>query len=172
MWNCGRRNCCGVGAASRVRAQAKLSGDFQHVMVFFSRNYNASELAAAFESEFTGIPLQRLLDRGGIGPSGMIEKGIVAIAFPREGFRILHRPHRGRWLVRRGTGQLHRALPQDAAFRTGRAKLRDRVFGLMLVDGLSEAEEPLVAAVHWAFDDMQLHRRIVRRRAHVRENCA
>ena len=34
--------------------------------------------------------------------------------------------------------------------------LGERVFGVMLVDGLSNAEETLVAAVHWAFDDMQL----------------
>ena len=156
---------CGIAVAESVAAsarqavaelKAKLSGDFQHVMVFFSRNYNASELAAAFESEFAGTPLSACSTAGGIGPSGMIEKGIVAVAFPREGFRI----HVGliedvgSFGVERASSIVHR-LKTQLSERAGQ-KLRDRVFGLMLVDGLSEAEEPLVAAVHWAFDDMQL----------------
>ena len=156
---------CGIAVAESVAAsarqavselKAKLSGDFQHVMVFFSRNYNASELASAFESEFAGIPVSACSTAGGIGPSGMIEKGIVAIAFPREGFRI----HTGliedvgSFGVERASSIVHR-LKTQLSERAGQ-KLRDRVFGLMLVDGLSEAEEPLVAAVHWAFDDMQL----------------
>lgn len=156
---------CGIAVAESVAAsarqavaelRAKLSGDFQYVMVFFSRNYNASELAAAFESDFAGIPLSACSTAGGIGPSGMIEKGIVAVAFPREGFRI----HAGliedvgSFGVERASSIVHR-LKTQLSERAGQ-KLRDRVFGLMLVDGLSEAEEPLVAAVHWAFDDMQL----------------
>jgi hypothetical protein len=156
---------CGIAVAESVAAsarqavselKAKLSGDFQHIMVFFSRNYNANELAAAFESEFAGTPLSACSTAGGIGPSGMIEKGIVAVAFPREGFRI----HTGliedvgSFGVERASSIVHR-LKTQLSERAGQ-KLRDRVFGLMLVDGLSEAEEPLVAAVHWAFDDMQL----------------
>lgn len=156
---------CGIAVAESVAASArqavselrtKLGSDFQHVMVFFSRNYNASELAAAFATEFAGVPVSACSTAGGIGPSGMIEKGIVAIAFPRNGFRI----HTGliedvgSFGVERASSIVRR-LKTQLSERAGQ-KLRDRVFGLMLVDGLSEAEEPLVAAVHWAFDDMQL----------------
>jgi hypothetical protein len=156
---------CGIAVAESVAAtarqavselRARLGGDFQHVMVFFSRNYNANELAAAFASEFAGIPVSACSTAGGIGPSGMMESGLVAVAFPRDGFRI----HTGliedvgSFGVERASAIVRR-LKTQLSERAGQ-KLRDRVFGLMLVDGLSEAEEPLVAAVHWAFDDMQL----------------
>ena len=141
-------------AVSELRA--RLGGDFQHVMVFFSRNYSANELASAFAEDFAGIPVSACSTAGGIGRSGMIESGIVAIAFPRDGFRI----HTGliedvsSFGVERASSIVRR-LKTQLSERVGQ-RLRDRVFGLMLVDGLSEAEEPLVAAVHWAFDDMQL----------------
>ncbi len=141
-------------AVSELRA--RLSGDFQHVIVFFSRNYDAGELAAAFAEEFAGLPVSACSTAGGIGRSGMIESGLVAVAFPRRGFRI----HTGliedvgSFGVERASAIVRR-LKMQLSERAGQ-RLRDRVFGLMLVDGLSEAEEPLVAAVHWAFDDMQL----------------
>ncbi len=88
---------CGIAVAESVAASAReavaevrsrLAGDFQHVIVFFSRNYPANELAEAFESEFAGIPVSACSTAGGIGPSGMFENGLVAMAFPHEGFRI------------------------------------------------------------------------------------
>lgn len=156
---------CGIAVAESIAATARqavselkagLGGDYQHVIVFFSRNYNARELADAFASQFAGVPVSACSTAGGIGPSGMIEKGLVAVAFPRDGFRI----HTGliedvgSFGVERASAIVRR-LKTQLSERAGQ-KLRDRVFGLMLVDGLSEAEEPLVAAVHWAFDDMQL----------------
>ena len=156
---------CGIAVAESVAASAReavaevrsrLAGDFQHVIVFFSRNYPANELAEAFESEFAGIPVSACSTAGGIGPSGMFENGLVAMAFPHEGFRI-HTgliEEVGSFGVERASSIVRR-LKTQLSERAG-ARLRDRVFGLMLVDGLSEAEEPLVAAVHWAFDDMQL----------------
>jgi hypothetical protein len=156
---------CGIAVAESVAAsareavaevRARLAGNFQHVIVFFSRNYCANDLAGAFEAEFAGIPVSACSTAGGIGPSGMFETGLVAMAFPLEGFRI-HTgliEEVGSFGVERASSIVRR-LKTQLSERSG-AKLRDRVFGLMLVDGLSEAEEPLVAAVHWAFDDMQL----------------
>lgn len=156
---------CGIAVAESAEAsareavaelRARLVGDFQRVIVFFSRGYPPGELAAAFDVEFAGIPISACSTAGGIAPSGMLDAGLVAVAFPHEGFRI----HTGliedvgSFGVERASSIVRR-LKTQISDRAGQ-KLKDRVFGLMLVDGLSEAEEPLVAAVHWAFDDMQL----------------
>ena len=85
----------------------------------------------------------------------MMQGGIVVLAFPYQGFRVLTEvissvDHTD---VERAS-ELARRL--KAKFGTCRQPLRERVFGLMLVDGLSNAEEALIAAVHWAMDDVQL----------------
>ena len=132
------------------------SGDFQHIIAFFSIDFDASELASALAEAFPDTPLSGCSTAGEIGPGGMTEGGIVLIAFPREGFRI----HRG-LIEDVGAGGVERAsgivrgLKAQLSQRTDKT-LGERVFGVMLVDGLSKVEEALVAAVHWAFDDMQL----------------
>lgn len=156
---------CGIGVASTRApavkdAVAKLKGalqdDFQHIVAFFSVDYDAGELAAELDAAFKGVSISGCSTCGGIGPNGLIESGVLLIAFPREGFRI----HTGviedvaAFSVERASDMV-RTL--KARFTGGDAEnLAKRVFGIMLVDGLSNAEEPLVAAVHWAFGDIQL----------------
>ncbi len=136
--------------------RAALDGEFQHILAFFSVDYDAAELAAGLGEAFGGVTVSGCSTAGGFGPCGLMDSGIVLIAFPREGFRI----HTGviedvgAFGVERAS-QIVRELKGRLGARDG-DKLRDRVFGIMLVDGLSNAEETLVAAVHWAFGDMQL----------------
>lgn len=156
---------CGIGVASSravtvhdaVRElRAQLEGEFQYILAFFSVDYEASEVAAALGSAFDGVKVSGCSTAGGFGPKGLMESGILLVAFPRQGFRI----HTGviedvgAFGVERAS-QIVRELKARIGARDG-DKLRDRVFGIMLVDGLSNAEETLVAAVHWAFGDMQL----------------
>lgn len=161
----GSRDSCGIGVASTralgvhdavCELRAALDGDFQHVLAFFSADYEAAELTASLCEAFKGVTVSGCSTAGGIAPDGLMENGVLLIAFPRKGFRI----HTG---VIEDVDVLgvERAseIVRDLKVRIGehdRDKLAERVFGVMLVDGLSNAEEPLVAAVHWAFGDMQL----------------
>ena len=61
----------------------------------------------------------------------------------------------GRFGVERATEAARRLKSQlSAPSPSGSAK--DNVFALLLVDGLSNAEETIVAAIHWALDDIPL----------------
>lgn len=156
---------CGIGVASTRAAtvhnavaelKAGLDGDFQHMIAFFSVDYDAGELAAALDDAFPGIAISGCSTSGAIGPGGLIENGVLLIAFPREGFRI----HTG-VIEDVGASGVERASEIVRGLKArigahGDGSLAERVFGVMLVDGLSNAEETLVAAVHWAFGDMQL----------------
>ena len=158
-------NACGIGVASTAAAdigeavselKAALSGDFQHIVAFFSADYDAGALAAALGQAFQQVTVSGCSTAGGIGPEGLMESGVLLIAFPRDGFRI----HTGviedvgAFGVERAS-EIVRGLRAQVGLNSD-SPLSERVFGVMLVDGLSNAEEPLLAAVHWACGDMQL----------------
>ena len=130
--------------------------EYAHLLVFYSAAYDASELCEQLTSAFRGVPVSGCSTAGEIAPSGMTDGGVVLIAFPAPNFRVqagliegigAFAMERAADVVRR----LRSKLRLDGVERTG-----DRVFALMLVDGLSNAEEMVVAAVHWAVDDVQL----------------
>jgi hypothetical protein len=160
MSSCGIR-IASSGAIDLAAAVAELeqglgSGDFQHIIALFSSSYNAAELSAALVRAFPAVSVSGCSTAGEIAPSGMMEHGILLIAFPRAGFRI----HSGliedvgAFGVERASEIVRRLMSEVADHdHTG---LAERVFAVMLVDGLSNSEETLVAAVHWAFDDVQL----------------
>ena len=157
---------CGIriassGSPSLTDAMAELkrclgTERFQHIIAFFSVAYDVERLSGALAQAFPDIPVSGCSTAGEIAPSGLMEGGILLIAFPREGFRI----HAGliedvgAFGVERASEIVGRLKSEVAG--DPQRKLADRVFALMLVDGLSNAEETLVAAVHWAFDDVQL----------------
>lgn len=159
------QNACGIGVASATASdvgeavgelRAALSGDFQHIIAFFSADYEAGALAAALAEAFPRADISGCSTAGGIGPDGLMDSGVLLIAFPREGFRI----HTGviedvaAFGVERASDIVRQLKAQVGLSKD--SPLAERVFGVMLVDGLSNAEEPLVAAVHWACGDMQL----------------
>ncbi len=129
---------------------------FAHLLAFYSTDYDPDDLAGNLTAAFPGVPISGCSTAGEIGPMGMTDGGVVLIAFPAAGFRV----HAGliegvgAFAVERASDvvrHLRSKLKLDGAQRNG-----DRVFALMLVDGLSNAEEMVVAAVHWAVDDVQL----------------
>lgn len=156
---------CGIGVtctrATAVNDAVRelklgLAGDYQHIVAFFSVDYDAEELAAELEAAFPKVAVSGCSTSGGIGPNGLMESGVLLIAFPRDGFRI----HTG-VIEDVGAQGVERASEIVRSLKgrigaTDAGKLSERVFGVMLVDGLSNVEETLVAAVHWAFGDMQL----------------
>lgn len=144
------------GTDANVRELAKTlgAGDFQHIIAFFSIAHDPSAVAAALSAAFPGVPVSGCSTAGEITPAGMTEGGILLIAFPREGFRIVSGVIEdvGRFGVERATGVVRKLKARFGAD----GALKDRVFALMLVDGLSQCEETLVAAIHWVMDDIQL----------------
>lgn len=145
-----------VGEAVRDLRSALFGGDFQHIIAFFSVDYDANALAKQLGEAFPEVAITGCSTSGGIGPTGLVENGVLLIAFPSQGFRI----HTGviedvgAFGVERAS-EIVRGLKTRIGIQSDK-NLAQRVFGVMLVDGLSNSEETLVAAVHWAFGDIQL----------------
>jgi hypothetical protein len=132
-------------------------GDFQHILAFFSIEHDAGTLIKALGEAFPGVPVSGCTTAGEIGPAGMIQGGILLLAFPREGFRVhgelvtdisLFGVERATDAVRRLRARFGVTSPEQPH--------KDNVFALLLVDGLSNAEESIVAAIHWAMGNVQL----------------
>ncbi len=131
-------------------------GDFQHVIVHFSVDYDAGEVCAEFAKAFPGIPVTGCTTAGEIGPGGMSQGGMVAIVFPKQGFRIVADVIEGveQFGVERATNTVRKL---QARISEGRGDCaRSKVFAMLLVDGLSNYEEMLVATINWAMGDVQL----------------
>lgn len=161
----GQACASGIGIASTrapaihdaiAELRAAVVGDYQKVIALFSVNYDAADVARGLGAAFPGVSISGCSTAGGFGPEGLIENGILLIAFPMLGFRV----HTG-VIENVSASGVERASEVVRGLKAaigvqGDGKLSDRVFGVLLVDGLSNAEETLVAAVHWAFGDMQL----------------
>ena len=131
-------------------------GDYQHLIAFFAIEHDAEVLIDALSEAFPGVPVSGCSTAGEIGPAGMMQGSVMLIAFPREGFRVHSDliPDIDRFGVERATATVRRLKSQIAspAQRPGHAN----TFAILLVDGLSNIEESIVAAIHWAIDDIQL----------------
>ncbi len=140
-----------------LEAKAALDGgDYQHIIAFFGIDHDADALARTLTQSFPGVPTSGCSTAGEIGPTGMMQGGLILIAFPREGFRVHSElitdiDHFG---VERATNAVRRLKAQICEPPARLAK--DDVFALLLVDGLSNAEENIVAAIHWEIDDVEL----------------
>lgn len=158
-----QRNRCGIGtatsdkpgtAAAVADIVAQLGpGPFQHVIVFYSPVHNVKLVAELFRRAYPEAGISGCSTSGEFTPAGLTQGGIVAIAFPNTGFRVLVEAISG--VDKPGVEEASETARQLKA-RFGDGALRDRVFALMLVDGLSNSEELLIAAIHWAMDDVQL----------------
>lgn len=94
-----RRHLCGIwtawtdaaGAADAAAEVARAVGGsaLSQIVVFFSADYDAEILARALETWFPGVPVAGCSMSGGIAPAGGLDRGLVAIAFPAERFRIV-----------------------------------------------------------------------------------
>ncbi|HRO50701.1 MAG TPA: FIST N-terminal domain-containing protein, partial [Hyphomicrobium sp.] len=68
--------------------KAALTGEFQHIIAFFSADYDAGALATALSEAFPQVAVSGCSTAGGIGPDGLMESGVLLLAFPLDGFRI------------------------------------------------------------------------------------
>lgn len=156
---CGIRVAASNEAATRdaVRAVKAALGDdrYQHIIAFFSIEHDPKELLAAMEAAFPEIPWSGCSTAGEFGPLGMMQGGLVLVAFPEVGFRVLSDvvPDASQPGVERATEIARRLKVQIS---DGHSRIMGQVFAMMLTDGLANKEEALTAAVHWGLDDIEL----------------
>ena len=158
--NCGIRVAGSPRASSRqavadIRAEID-GGDFQYIVAFFGIDHDAEVLAAALSEAFPGIPVSGCSTAGEIGPSGMMQGGLLLIAFPREGFSVHSEliTEIDRFGVEHATDAVRRL--KGCVAHSPRRLRPDNRFAMLLVDGLSNAEENIVAAINWELDDTEL----------------
>jgi len=132
-------------------------GEFQHIIAFFAIEHDAETLVGDLAEAFPGVAVSGCTTAGEIGPAGMMQGGVLLIAFPKEGFRVHGEliTDIDRFGVERATEAVRR-LKAKVCTEPDHPLLKDNVFALLLVDGLSNAEETIVAAIHWAIGNIQL----------------
>jgi hypothetical protein len=138
-------------------ARAELADDvFQHIIVFFSTRHDPDVLVATLKDGFPDVTVSGCSTAGEVGPLGMTQDGIVFIAFPEAGFRVMSEviPDIAKGGVERAS-EIARRLRVQMITGVSRAA-KENIFALVLVDGLSDREESLTAALHWSLDDMEL----------------
>jgi hypothetical protein len=144
-----------VEAVSAARAELA-DGVYQHILVFFSTRHDPDLLIEALEQGFPDVTVSGCSTAGEVGPLGMTQGGIVFIAFPETGFRIISEviPDIDKGGVERAS-EIARRLRVQMISGVSRAS-KENIFALVLVDGLSDREESLTAALHWSLEDMEL----------------
>lgn len=138
-------------------ARAALAGSIlQHIIVFFSSNHDPAVLIEAMKESFPETAVSGCSTSGEIGPLGLMEGGIILIAFPESGFRLMSEviPEIDKGGVERASEIARRLRIQMIGGATQSAK--EHLFALMLVDGLSNAEETLSAALSLSLDGIEL----------------
>lgn len=157
---CGIRVAASPSSSTRecvAAARAELGSErYQHIITFFSIEHDADALARELAAAFPGTPISGCSTAGEMGPLGMMQGGLVLLAFPEAGFRVLSDiiPEAIAPNMERATEIARRLKVQaiDGHNRHGTGQ----VFALMLTDGLANKEEALTAAVHWGLDDIDL----------------
>jgi hypothetical protein len=160
------RSCshlCGIQTAwtdetGADRAVAALAGALDRaraaqLVIFFSPSYGVEALAEAFARHFPGVRVSGCTSSGEISPMGGLARGLVVIAFPREGFRIAS-------VLLDEIGHLDAERAAES-IRVVRADLDaigrgGRRFAISLIDGLANSEEAVISAVSTGLDGVPL----------------
>jgi hypothetical protein len=142
--------------AVSAAAQELRGATYQHIIVFFSSEHDLDILTAGLTAAFPDTPVSGCSTAGEMGPLGMMQGGMVLIAFPEDGFRVLSEVIAGvdEAGVARAS-EIARRLKTQIILGSNKSA-RENVFALILIDGLSNKEEALIAAVHWSLDDIEL----------------
>ncbi len=75
-------------ACSAARVELA-DGIFQHIIVFFAVRHDPNVLIEALRENFPDTSVSGCTTAGEVGPLGMMQGGIVFVAFPEAGFRVL-----------------------------------------------------------------------------------
>lgn len=161
-----KRAACGIRAVASSLADTRdavqsvarelADGVFQHIIVFFAIDHDAVNLARELKAAFPDTPVSGCSTAGEVGPLGMIQGGLVMIAFPESGFRVFSEviPDVAESGVEQAS-EIARRLKMRMIGSASRG-YKEHAFALMLVDGMSNKEEALTAAVHLSLTDIEM----------------
>lgn len=133
--------------ALRALRQQFGEGEPALVLLFCSPAYDLDRLGPAIQAEFS-CPVAACTTAGQIGPHGFQPKGMTGVAFISDALHV--QPY-----LITPLEELHArtlATAKEILSKPGSAPR----FGLVLVDGLSMAEERLMASLHHALEGMVL----------------
>lgn len=144
-----------VSTAKALRQQLG-AGPHSLVLAFASPSMERSEFASALQAEFPSVAVLGCSTAGEIGPNGLGLGTVSAVAFPAADFRVAHGlvkdvrtagPDECRALVERLTREL-------AA--SGEVPNKTNTFAVLLVDGMSVAEERIASSLSSALGGIDL----------------
>lgn len=125
-------------------------GPFSAVFVFASDDRDRTELARALGGAFGDAPVLGTSTPGEIGPDGLANGALAALALPRESFRVSWRLVDGADRIRRADCEaLARAMMSELTARGGSA-----AFGVMMSDADAARDEALAFAFGGADPEM------------------
>lgn len=155
-----------VSVASAVATDSRRLVDALHrqlpseglaaIVVFFSPDYDAREVAHRLAELYPTIPTYGCTTAGELTPQGLGAHSAVAIGFPSRDFTVVAQPisdlatfsvEDGRSVV----DALRARLARDAPTATSAS-----TFGLLFVDGMSRREETVISALYSALDDIPI----------------
>src|SRR3978361_931891 len=152
-----RTHLCGIRTAWTDAADAALAvAEIAQLVVFFSPEYEPAALNRALAAPFPDAATAGCTMSGGFSPAGGLDRGLVVIAFPAKGFRIVSTV-----LDALGHLDVERTASSVRSLRRtlephGPDHMREGRFALSLIDGLTDAEETVVSAIAWALDGIPL----------------
>lgn len=142
------------GAAAVVdELRAAFAGRHLDTLLFFcSPHYDLPALAAALSTTFADVPcVVGCTSAGQIAPTGFVRGGLTAVGF--SGGDVIVTPY----LIEPLSTSLTACQQVGAAVDARRRQNSERgAFGLLLVDGLSMAEEHLAASLYAVLGDIPL----------------
>jgi hypothetical protein len=139
-------------AVEELRTMLK-DADPHALLIFYSPRYDVHKLAQALRQAFPNAGISGCSTAGEISSLGMTNGGIVAIAFPRRRFRVLAEKIE---TVRNASVETTLdAVRRLLAHRRPDASANN-TFAFLLIDGLCNVEEKIVAAVNWEIGNIPL----------------
>ncbi|MGB0696804.1 MAG: nitric oxide-sensing protein NosP [Rhodospirillaceae bacterium] len=127
------------------------------VLIFFSPEYDLEALSTAMTKVFgSEVTIAGCSTSGELTPEGYRENCITGVSFGWPDFHVVARKIDSLPDFRVDDGI---ELVQDAVaelLETAPSMSRDQIFSLLLIDGLSMAEDSVVSAIHAALDEIPL----------------
>ena len=136
-----------AGAAAELASVLPASG-LAAVLVFVSPRYDPQRFAAEMTSRFMGTPVFGCTTAGEIARNGWDENSVVALAFSAADFDVAAHPILGLSDFRVEDDRAIGADIRHRVLRQGYNADGERCFGLLLIDGMCQREEVVLAAIH------------------------
>ena len=151
------QSCASEPRQAVAELHAGMAQEEMALVVFFcSSSYDRETLAEEMNRQFPGVQVVGCTTAGEIGPLGYREGSLVGASFPAATCTAVsgHLGHLQQFEIKQGLvlaqallGQLESAAPTVGT---------DNTFAFLLIDGLSQREEPVAHALQNALGDISL----------------